>query len=165
MKMNLLRISLRLVLPGIYLMAFSSCIHYQRYSMAKSRLQKIDPESVSVYILDGAHPLTRGWYMSDPVFSQKSISGFISRMEEIEVLEVSTLRDRSDGQHSRNDILIYAKPQFALTLPDTATLTIYNTQLEKVEVCELDYMRTFGMPMMGCTGLLLLAYLVTGGVD
>lgn len=133
--------------------------------MSKSRLHKINPEGLSVYLVDAAHPLTRGWYLSDPKFENNSVSGFISRMAEVETLEASMLRDRSDAQQSRNDILLYAKPQFALGLPDTATMTIQDIQLEKIEVCELNHVRTIGMPLLGCTGLLLLVYLVSGGLE
>lgn len=141
----------------------TACVYYQRYSMSKTRLQKINPEGLSIYVVDAAHPLTRGWYLSEPKFEKNSVSGFISRMAEVETLEASMLRDRSDAQQSRNDILLYAKPQFALGLPDTATLTIQNTNLEKIEVCELNHVRTIGMPLLGCTGALLLAYLISGG--
>jgi len=133
--------------------------------MSKSRLQKINPEGLSVYLVDAAHPLTRGWYLSEPKFEKNSVSGFISRMAEVETLEASMLRDRSDAQQSKNDVLLYAKPQFAMDLPDTATLSIQNTQLEKIEVCELNHIRTIGMPLMGCTGVLLLVYLISGGVE
>ncbi|MDO8366621.1 MAG: hypothetical protein Q7T20_07495 [Saprospiraceae bacterium] len=133
--------------------------------MSKSRLQKINPEGLTVYLVDAAHPLTRGWYLSDPKFENNRVSGFISRMAEVETLEASMLRDRSDAQQSRNDILLYAKPQFALGLPDTATMTIPDSQLEKIEVCELNHVRTIGMPLLGCTGLLLLVYLVSGSLE
>jgi len=61
--------------------------------------------------------------------------------------------------------LLYAKPQFAMTLPDTATMTIQNVQLEKIEVCEMDHVKTIGMPLLGCTGVMLLVYLISGNVE
>jgi len=158
------RLSL-LVFSSLFLFSQTACVHYQRYSMSKSRLQKINPEGLSVYVLDAAHPLTRGWYLSEPKFEKNSVSGFIIRMAEVETLEAYMLRDRSDAQQSKNDILLYAKPQFAMSLPDTATLIIQNAQLEKIEVCELNHVRTIGMPLMGCTGVLLLVYLISGGVE
>lgn len=151
-----------LLLASLFLLTQTACVHYNRYAMSKTRLQKIDPQGLSVYVVDAAHPLTRGWYLSEPKFTGNSVSGFISRMAEVETLEASMLRDRYDAQQSRNDILLYAKPQFALGLPDTATLTILNSQLEKVEVCELNHLKTFGRPLLGCTGIVLLAYLITG---
>lgn len=159
--MKTARSILILLIAAILLTTQSACVHYQRYSMAKSRLQKINPEGLSIYVVDVAHPLTRGWYLSEPKFEQNSISGFISRMAEVEILETSMLRDRSDAQQSKNDILLYAKAQFALSLPDTAHITIQNSQLEKIEVCELNHLRTIGVPLIGCTGVLALVYLIS----
>ena len=150
-------------LASLFLLFQSSCVYYQRYSMSKSRLQKINPEGLSVYLVDASHPLTRGWYVSEPKFEKNSISGFVSRMAEVETLEASMLRNRSDAQQSRNDILLFAKPQFAAGLPDTATMIIQNTQLEKIEVCELNHGKTIGLPLLGCTGGLLLIYLISNG--
>ena len=149
-----------LLIAASFLITQSACVHYQRYSMAKSRLQKINPEGLSVYVVDVAHPLTRGWYLSEPKFEPNSISGFISRMAEVEILETSLLRSRSDAQQSRNDILLYAKAPYALSLPDTAHISIQHTQLEKIEVCELNHLRTIGVPLIGCTGVLALVYLI-----
>ena len=160
LNMKIFRHSRFLLIAGLFLFTQTACVHYQRYAMAKSRLQKINPEGLKVYLVDASHPLTRGWYVSEPTFESNSVSGFINRMAEVEMLEASILRDRTDAQQSRNDILLYASPKFALSLPDTATLTIQNSQLEKIEVCELNYLKTVGRPMLGCTGLLLLAYLV-----
>lgn len=154
-----------LLLVGLFLLSQTACAYYQRYPMAKSRLQKVNPDGLSVYLLDAAHPLTRGWYVSEPKFGKNSVSGFISKMAEVESLEAAVLRDRLDAQQSRNDILLYAKPQFALNLPDTATLTIQDIQLEKIEVCEMNHVKTIGLPMMGCTGTLLLVYLISGGLE
>ncbi len=162
--MKTLRSLLFILSAGLFLLSQSACVYYQRYPIQKSRLQKIKPgvSGLSVYLIDSAHPLTRGWYLAEPQFERNQVSGFISKMAEIETLEISSLRDRSDAQHSRNDVLIYLKPQFASSLPDTATLAIQNTQLEKIEVCELNHVKTIGLPMVGCVSLLLLAYLVTG---
>lgn len=150
------------LLASLFLLSQTACVYYNRYSMSKSRLQKINPVGLSVYLVDAAHPLTRGWYLSEPKFEKNSVTGFLSRLTEVETLEVSMLSNRSDAQASRNDILLYAKPQFSMSLPDTATLTIQNIQLEKVEVCELNHLKTFGRPMLGCTGIALLAYLING---
>jgi len=154
-----------LVLSSLFLFSQTACVYYQRYSMSKSRLQKINPEGLSVYVLDAAHPFTRGWYLSEPKFEANSITGFISRMAEVETIEAALIRDRADAKQSRNDILLYAKPQFAMTLPDTATMTIQNVQLEKIEVCEMDHVKTIGRPLLGCTGVMLLVYLVSGNVE
>ncbi len=150
-----------LLLLSFFLLSQSACVHYQRYAMSKSRLQKINPVGLSVYLVDAAHPLTRGWYVSEPKFEANSITGFISRMAEVETIEASLIRDRNDARQSRNDILLYAKPQFAMNLPDTATMTIQNAQLEKIEVCEMNHVKTIGMPLLGCTGILMLLYLIS----
>lgn len=151
-----------LFLAVFFLLSQTACAYYQRYPIAKSRLPKVNPEGLSVYILDASHPLTRGWYLSEPKFEKNSISGFISKMAEVETLEASMLRDRSDAQQSRNDVLIYLKPQFAQGLPDTATLSIQGSQLEKIEVCELNHVKTIGLPLISCVGFLGLIYLVSG---
>ncbi|MFN0035625.1 MAG: hypothetical protein ACKVUS_11195 [Saprospiraceae bacterium] len=160
--MKTLRLPFLLLLASLLLFSQSSCVYYQRYAMSKSRLQKINPEGLSVYLIDAAHPLTRGWYVAEPRFDKNGLTGFISRMAEVETLEASRLRNRTDAQQSRNDILLYAKPQFAAGLPDTATLIIQNTSLERVEVCEMNHTKTIGLPMLGCTGVLLLAYIISG---
>lgn len=159
------RPTLLLFMAIAVLLSQTSCAYYERYGMAKSRLQKINPEGLSIYVVDAAHPLTKGWYLSEPKFDKDGVSGFLSRMAEVEILEVSTLHDRHDAKRSRNDVLLYAKPQFALSLPDTATMTIQNSQLEKVEVCELNHMRSIGAPLLGCTGLIILGYLISSESD
>jgi hypothetical protein len=162
LNMKPIRLILLLLLAGFFLLSQTACVYYQRYPIAKARLPKVNPEGLSVYILDAAHPLTRGWYMSEPKFEKNSISGFISKMAEVETLEASMLRDRSDAQQSRNDVLIYIKPQVALGLPDTATLSIQAAQLEKIEVCELNHVKTIGLPLISCVGFLGLIYLISG---
>ncbi len=162
--MKPIRPALLFLLTSFFLLSQSSCVYYQRYSMPKSRLQKINPEGLSVYIIDAAHPLTRGWYVSEPKFEKSSITGFVSRMAEVEALEASMLRNRTDAQQSRNDILLYAKPKFALSLPDTATMTIQNSQFEKIEVCEMNHAKTIGLPLACCTGMGALAYFISWGV-
>lgn len=154
--------TLQPVLLLLFLCAQTSCSYYQRYAMSKTRLERINPEGLSVYLVDAAHPLTRSWYIADVKFEGDRVTGYLSRMAEVETLEMSMLRNRLDAQQSKNDILLYAKPQFALTLPDTATMTISNSQLEKVEVCEMNHVKTIGRPLMGCTGIFLLAYLISG---
>jgi len=153
---------LLILFSGFFLFAQTACVSYQRFGMPKSRLKKIDPTGLSIYLLDAAHPLTRGWYIAEPKFEKEGITGYISRMAEVETIEVSMLRGNRDAQMSRKDVLLYARPQFASSLPDTATMTILHAQLEKVEVCELNYAKTFGIPMVGCTGILVLAYIITG---
>ncbi len=158
-------LSYTLIWAFVILTSQNSCAYYERYTMTKTRLQKINPEGLSVYVVDVAHPLTRGWYITEPKFDKEGVTGFISRMAEVEILEIATLQDRRDAKRSRNDVLLYAKPQFALSLPDTATMTIRNSQLEKVEVCELNHMRSIGAPLLGCTGLSLLWYLIVSESD
>ncbi len=161
--MKVIRPLLLLLLTSFLLFSQTACVYYQRYPMSESRLQKINPEGLSVYLVDAAHPLTRGWYVSEPKFEANSITGFISRMAEVETIEASLLRDRSDARKSRNDILLYAKPKFALNLPDTATMTISTIQLEKIQVCEMNHVKSIGLPLLGCTGTLMLVYLLSEG--
>ena len=160
MKTN--HILLLLLFSALLLFAQTACVRYQRYGMPKSRLQKIDPTGLSIYLLDAAHPMTRGWFIAEPKFEKEGVTGYISRLAEVETIEVSMLRGNHDAQMSRKDVLLYARPQFASSLPDTGTMTIQTTQLEKVEVCELNHARTFGLPMAGCTGILVLAYIISG---
>ncbi|MFN0213533.1 MAG: hypothetical protein ACKVT2_04700 [Saprospiraceae bacterium] len=152
------------VLMTVLILSQSSCAYYQRYQMSKSKLQKINPDGLSVYLVDASHPLTRGWYVSEPKFEKNSIRGYLTRMAEVETLEASMLRNRSDAQQSRNDILLFAKPQFAAGLPDTATMVIQNSNLEKIEVCELNHGKTIGLPLLGCFGGWVLVYLITEGI-
>ena len=161
--MKAIKTSFLLLGISLVLLTQSSCAYYQRYSMPKARLKKINPAGLSIYLVDAAHPLTRGWYLTEPKFEGDKVTGFISRMAEVETLEASLVRNRFDAQQSKNDILLFAKPQFAATLPDTATMTIQNDQLEKIEVCEMNQLKTVGRPLVGCTSLLFLAYLFTSG--
>jgi hypothetical protein len=141
-----------------------SCSHYQRYSMAKSRLQKITPTGMAVYLIDASHPYTRGWYLSEAQFGSDQVRGYVRKMEEKETLEISMLRSQYDAQQSRNDILLFLKPQFADKMPDSTFMSIPHPQLERVEVCEMNHVKTFGVPLIGCTGLSLLLYFaITGG--
>lgn len=149
--MNNFRPIKTLLLLSLFWLSFNSCVRYKRYSMVSSRLEKVNPAGLSVYLLDAAHPLTRGWYLSEPKFEKKSVSGFLVRMAEVEVLEVVEIRNRRDGQLSKNDLLLYAKPELAAQWFDTATVVIPNKQLERVEVCEMDQMRSIGVPLLGCT--------------
>lgn len=140
----------------------SSCAHYQRYSMSKSRLEKINPEKLSIYLLDAGHPNTRGWYVQQASFEKDWVNGTIIRMSELETLEAATLRDRQDASESRNDVLLYLDTDYAAKLPDTSSLKIPGSKLQKVEVCELNINKTIAVPMIGCTGVLLGIYLLTG---
>ncbi|MBN8680701.1 MAG: hypothetical protein J0M29_20930 [Chitinophagales bacterium] len=156
---------MKLLIPlaVLLLLGLSSCAHYERYGLAKSRMQKLNSSGVSVYLVDAAHPLTRGWFLSEPVFEARSVKARITRMSEVETMEMSLIRDRYDARQSRNDILLFAKPQFAESLPDTTSIVIQDHQLEKIEVCELNHLRTYGAPLLGCTGMVFLLYLVTQG--
>ncbi len=156
---------MKLLIPlaVLLLLGLSSCAHYERYGLAKSRMQKLNSSGVSVYLVDAAHPLTRGWFLSEPVFDARSVKARITRMSEVETMEMSLIRDRYDARQSRNDILLFAKPQFAESLPDTTSIVIQDHQLEKIEVCELNHLRTYGAPLLGCTGMVFLLYLVTQG--
>jgi hypothetical protein len=140
----------------------TACAVYKRYPMDMKRLDKVGYQSLNFYLLDAAHPYTRGWYMVRERTNGNAIEGFVSRMAEIEVLEVKAISSKHDAAMSRNDVLIYIEPDFAQKLSDTATVKIGKKEVVKIEVTEIDQARTFAPCLIGCNALLILAYLIDG---
>jgi|GEM_PF-950548 len=140
-----------------------SCIYYQRYSMPKTRLNKINTESLSFYVIDAAHPLTKAWYVAEMDMKNQRITGFLSRLSDIEALEVGIVRNRRDGKNSRNDVLLYTSPRLLMGFGDTLTTTIPFDQIERIEVHEPDFTKTLGTSiLMGTAGFFLFGVLALG---
>jgi hypothetical protein len=150
----------RLFLLTALLVATQGCAFYQRYPMPEYRLAKIQTEGLSFYLIDPAHQKTRVWYLSDCRVEAAAVTGFVSRLSETEATEVMYFGSRPQARGRKNDVLIFVKPQFAHGLPDTATLRIPNEQLEKIEVYELNYSKSIGIPLATLTGLTALLYFI-----
>jgi hypothetical protein len=132
--------TLKSFFPVFALMLFlTGCVFYQRYPLAKSRLDKINKEQLTFYLLDAAHVRSRVWYISEAQFEGDKITGFLVRLTEMEATEVATISNNRDAKMSREEVLLYAKPKFAMTLTDTMTATIPHDQLEKIEVYEVNH--------------------------
>ena len=116
-----------------------SCVFYQRYPLAKSRLSIINKDPLTFYLLDAAHVRSRVWYISEARFEGDKITGFLVKLTEMEATEVATVSNNRDAKQSKNEVLLYAKPKFAMTLTDTMTTTIPHDQLEKIEVYEANH--------------------------
>lgn len=138
--------------PVLYCIALtallSGCVFYQRYPMAKSRLTKIDNRNLTYYLLDASRPLSRVWYISEAEFQEDKMIGFLIRVSETEAEEIATVYSKRDAKDSKNDVLMYAKPKFALALPDTATMTITYDQLEKIEVYEVNHGKSVAISLL-----------------
>ncbi|MCY7328564.1 MAG: hypothetical protein LH618_08455 [Saprospiraceae bacterium] len=137
-----------------------SCTYYQRYPMTKARMPKIDTRGLTFYLIDVAHPLSKVWYITDYNISEQYMSAFIVRMSETEAMQVSTVRNNRDARASRNEVLLYAKPKYALGLPDTLTTRIDFDQLEKIEVHEVNYGRVLAFNILGYIGIGMLISLI-----
>jgi len=142
--------------------SFWACTVYQRYELPKSRVQKINESYLTYYLVDPAHPLTRVWYMSESKVNNTEVTCFLSKMTEIEAADVTKVRSKRDARWSKNDVLFYANPRFAATLPDTGNFSIPMEQLEKIEVYELNYARTLGPPLLYASGFLMLLWIISG---
>lgn len=142
-RLNLLRISL--LLPVFLL---SSCIFYQRYPMAKSRLTKIGRYQLTFYVLDASRPTTHAWYVSEADFQDDKMVGVLVRLDEVEAQEVATVTGRRDARLSKDEVLMYVKPQFTIALSDSATVTLNYDQLEKIEVYEVNHTRSLTLSLL-----------------
>lgn len=131
------------------LLVLSGCIFYQRYPLAKSRLTKIEKQQLTFYLLDAARPRSRVWYVSEAEFQEDSMRGFLIRLDESEAEEVATVDNRRDARSSKNEVLMYAQPRFALALADTALVTITYDQLEKIEVYEVNHEKSLTLSLLG----------------
>lgn len=127
----------------------AGCTFYQRYPMAKSRLTKVNTDNLTFYLLDPSRPLSGVWYVDSYRFGETSMQAYLSRLSEREALEVVTVRNSRDARNSRNEVLIYVKPQVARAFPDTLTTTLSYDQLEKVEVYEINYGKTMAVNFLG----------------
>jgi len=120
----------------------SSCLHYQRYALPKVRMPKINTRHLSFYLVDAAHPLTRIWYISSYLISEKSMAASLIRLSEAESSQVMLVRNGQEARSKKNDVLLYAKPAYVLNLADTLTTLIEFNQLEKIEVYEVNFGNT-----------------------
>ncbi|GAB4495004.1 MAG: hypothetical protein OHK0019_22870 [Saprospiraceae bacterium] len=157
-RLNLLRISL--LLPVFLL---SSCIFYQRYPMAKSRLTKIGRYQLTFYVLDASRPSTHVWYVSEADFQDDKMVGVLVRLDEVEAEEVATVTGRRDARLSKDEVLMYVKPQFTIALSDSATVTLNYDQLEKIEVYEVNHTRTLFLSLLAGLMPILLLGGISGG--
>ncbi|MBK7936023.1 MAG: hypothetical protein IPJ82_02650 [Lewinellaceae bacterium] len=126
---------------------FCSCIFYQRYPLAYSRLPKINTTNLTFYLLDAAHPRTRVWHLSEAEFLKDKMTGFLVKLDEQDATEVAVVHNRRDARYSRDEVLMFVKPKFVLDMADTATVTIPYTQLEKVEVYEVNAGKSVGVSL------------------
>lgn len=133
----------------LLMLAQSGCAFYQRYPMAKSRLTKINTDNLTFYLIDPSRPLSGVWYVDSYRFGETSMQAYLSRLSEREALDVVTVRNNRDARDSRNEVLIYVKPQTARAFPDTITTTLTYEQLEKVEVYEVNYGKTVAVNFIG----------------
>ena len=154
-QLNYLALSLLLAFCSI------SCTKYQRYVLPKSKLMNIDKDFLTYYLVDAAHPLTRVWYMSECKLTEKEIACHLTKLTELEAYEVYKIQSNKDARWSKNDVLFYADPRFATTIPDSTSMSITTDQLIKIEVYELNHVRTFGTPLITFAGVLSLLYLTS----
>lgn len=129
----------------ILLSCFCSCLNYQRYLMPVQRLQNVPVESASVYVIDAAHPLTKVWYVAEAEVKKDKLGGFLTRLTDVDALEVSIMRNTRDAKNSRNDMLIYVNPRLIMGFSDTLTTYIPLTQIERIEVHEPNYGKSIGL--------------------
>jgi len=142
------------------ILAQTGCAWYQRYPMSKSRLPKIDANNLTFYLIDPSRPLSGVWYVGSYNFGEKSMQAYLSRLSEREALDVTAVRNNRDARNSRNEVLIYVKPQVARGFADTLTTRLDYDQLERVEVYEVNYGKTLAFNFLGYAAIgLLLALL------
>jgi len=153
----------RLSLSIAIFCSLAACSKYQRYPLPLNKLKKIDQEFLNYYLVDAAHPTTRVWYMSDCKIGEQEISCYLTKLTEVEAAEISLITSRSDARASKNDILFYADPKFALGIQDTCTRKISTDQMQKIEVIELNHLKTYGTPLLSLTGFLGLLFLISEG--
>ena len=123
----------------------------------------VDKDYMTYYLVDAAHPLSRVWYMSECQVKDREVLCFLTKMTEMEAREVTHIDNRRDARWSKDDVLFYANPKFAATLGDTSTLTIQLDQLDKIEVYELNHVKTFGTPLLSILGFLIVIYILSEG--
>lgn len=131
------------------LLSSSGCGYYQRYSMAQTRLTRINTDGLTFYLLDPARPLSGVWYVEGYKFNEDNLTAVIIRLPEQEALEVVTVSNSRDARQSRNEVLLYAKPSVARAFSDSMRVDLRYDQLEKVEVYEMNYGKTLATNFMG----------------
>ncbi len=154
---------MRLILAFALLVSSIACSKYQRYPLPLDRLEKVDVDYLQYYLVDAAHPLTKVWRMSDCKIGPQEIDCRLTKLTANEAAEISLVRGNRDARASKNDVLFYADPRFALALQDTGTQKIHTGQLEKIEVFELNHLKTYGTPLLSITGFICLLFLLANG--
>ncbi len=134
----------------------SSCVFYQRYRLPESRLHVLKNEPMNYFLVDPSHPQTAVWYVSRAVIEDKQLSGHITRMSAQEGAEVTYIRNRNDAHWSKNDVLFYPDPTYVATLPDQGQIVLELENIEKIEVYELNQVKTFVAPLVAVLGLMIL---------
>ncbi|MBL7827962.1 MAG: hypothetical protein JNJ57_15135 [Saprospiraceae bacterium] len=151
---NYVRIfSLFMLLSGLY-----SCLHYQRYRLPTERLEKLINKPLDHYLIDPAHPQTNVWYMSKVEVQPNRVICNITKMAPAEAMEITLIRSRMDATWSKNDVLFYPDQAFLALLPETGRIEITTNDLEKIEVYEVNQVKTFGTPLIVLLGLLVVSY-------
>jgi hypothetical protein len=140
--------SICLILLLVAGMSLSGCVFYQRYPLAQNRLTKIDKYPLTYYVLDASRPQSRVWYVSEAEFSEDQMQGFLVRVSEEEARDVAMVTSKRDAKYSKNDVLLYANPRYALTLADTSTVTLRYDQLEKIEVYEANHEKSLTVSLL-----------------
>ncbi len=150
----------RISLAFFFLLSLAACSKYQRNTLPMNRLGKVDKVGLNYYLVDAAHPLTRVWNMSNCKIGDQELHCYLTKMSETKAVEVSLIRGNWDARASKNDVLFYADTKFAATIQDTCSININTGQLEKIEVLELNHLRSYGVPLLSLTGFLTLLFLI-----
>ncbi len=137
-----------LILSLVAGLSFSGCVFYQRYPLAQNRLTKINKYPLTYYVLDASRPQSRVWYVSEAEFLEDRMQGFLVRVSEEEAKDVATVSSKRDAKFSKNDVLLYASPRYALALADTTTVTLRYDQLEKIEVYEANHEKSLAVSLL-----------------
>lgn len=146
----------KILLLTLLIVFLGSCAFYQRYRMPTDRILYLQDSNLNHYLINPAHPSSEVWYMSRCEISNDEIKCHITKMNEVEAFNLVNISGRVDAAMSRNDVLYYAYPEFAATLPETGTITLPVKQMEKIEVYELNQAKTYGAPILTILGFLLI---------
>ncbi|MEO6758576.1 MAG: hypothetical protein ABIO24_03910 [Saprospiraceae bacterium] len=144
----------------LFLIALSwqtGCLQYQRYPISKARMPKLDERNLTFYLVDAAHPLSRSWQVFNYQIGERSMRVFLARLTEVESAQVNIVRNNRAAKDKKNEVLLFAKPEYAQNLPDTLTTILDFDQLEKIEVYEMNFGRTlaYSVPTLVGAGLVL----------
>ncbi|MEI6408138.1 MAG: hypothetical protein WCR52_02035 [Bacteroidota bacterium] len=155
-----MRPRLALLLLLIFSLQQVSCVYYQRYPMAKSRLNKIDTKYLTFFLIDNAHPLTKAWEVKSYDIDEKSMFCAMSALSEKDAHDVVTVRNNADARASKNEVLLFLKPEFAKTLTDTGSTTVHFDQIDRIEVYETNFGKTIAVFSMGYLAIGLTAAVI-----